>query len=272
MLPRILLIVLFCLIVSVSFSQNSSTFYFNKINGLCGPDKADFSITVKKKGKDGYKQTLKIINREFERMEDPLDISKVNDSTLILTPKIGFPYYRFFQRCDSGYLIREVLFERIEKGFSRHLFPLVKEGTWLIYDKQTNNKLSEQYYTANEMTGNKNWNKDGSEYIHDVFYYLETPLRYNNGELSQVTSLIMQNVKYPEIAVENGISGKVYVQFVVMEDGTTDGIRILRGVDPSLDQESIRALKTLPPKWNPGIIHGRKVRAMVTLPVVFRLK
>jgi TonB family protein len=269
--PRIAFTVLFCLLLSATFAQ-TSTYYFNKLNRLCTPEQADFSITIRKKGKDNYKQTLKIVNTDFVRIEDPLGFTEVNDTTCRITPKTGFPYYRFFHRCDSGYLIRQVLFETIEQGFSRHLFPLVKEGTWQVYDIKSHVKISEQYYVANEMTGNKNWNKDGSEYIHNVFYYLETPLKYNNGDLSQVTSLVMQNVQYPEIAVENGISGKVYIQFVVMEDGTTDGIRILRGVDPSLDQEAIRALKTVPHKWNPAVIHGRTVRAMVTLPVVFRLK
>ena len=60
----------------------------------------------------------------------------------------------------------------------------------------------------------------------------------------------MKNLRYPEIATENGISGKVYVQFVVNSKGQVEDVKVIRGVDPSLDKESIRVVMASP-KWVP---------------------
>ena len=62
---------------------------------------------------------------------------------------------------------------------------------------------------------------------------------------------VSQNVKYPEVAAENGISGTVYVSFVVEPDGSVSNVKLVRGVDPALDQEAIRVIQSSP-KWEPG--------------------
>ena len=77
------------------------------------------------------------------------------------------------------------------------------------------------------------------------------------------------NVKYPVIAQENGIQGRVICQFVVNRDGSIVDVEVVRPVDPSLDKEAIRVIKSMP-NWSPGKQRGKAVRVKYTLPVNFR--
>ena len=81
----------------------------------------------------------------------------------------------------------------------------------------------------------------------------------------------MKNLQYPEIAAENGISGTVYVQFVVEPSGMVNKVTIMRSVDPSLDKEAIRVVKTSP-KWTAGKQRGKPVRVAFTFPIKFVLQ
>lgn len=79
------------------------------------------------------------------------------------------------------------------------------------------------------------------------------------------------HVKYPAIAEENGIQGRVVCQFTVEKDGSINNVHVMRSVDPSLDKEAIRVLKQMP-KWVPGKQKGEPVRVKYTVPVQFRLQ
>lgn len=85
-----------------------------------------------------------------------------------------------------------------------------------------------------------------------------------------VQKWIAKNVKYPMIATEMGIEGKVFVQFVVERDGSVSNIRVARGVDASLDKEAVRVISEMP-KWKPGKQRGKAVRVSYTLPIAFKL-
>lgn len=82
---------------------------------------------------------------------------------------------------------------------------------------------------------------------------------------------ISKNLRYPEIAAENRISGKVYVRFVVEPDGSVNNVEIVRGVDPALDKEALRVVSSSP-KWIPGKQRGKPVRVAYTFPISFVLK
>lgn len=89
-----------------------------------------------------------------------------------------------------------------------------------------------------------------------------------SGALMQYLS---KNIKYPPVAEENGIQGRVVCSFVVERDGSVSDVRILKGVDPSLDKEAIRVVSAMP-KWIPGRQNGQMVRVKYNLPVTFRLQ
>ena len=89
-----------------------------------------------------------------------------------------------------------------------------------------------------------------------------------NGALM---SYLNGNTKYPVVAQENGVQGKVIISFVVERDGSISDVKVARSVDPSLDREAQRVVKSMP-KWTPGKQNGQTVRVKYTVPVVFRLQ
>ena len=89
-----------------------------------------------------------------------------------------------------------------------------------------------------------------------------------NGALM---SYLNSNVKYPVVAQENGVQGKVIISFVVERDGSISDVKVARSVDPSLDREAQRVVKSMP-RWTPGKQNGQTVRVKYTVPVVFRLQ
>jgi len=82
---------------------------------------------------------------------------------------------------------------------------------------------------------------------------------------------IIKHMKYPEIAAENGISGRVFVNFVVEPNGSVSNVKVVRGVDPALDAEAVRVIKSSP-KWAPGKQRGKAVRVSYTFPINFVLQ
>ena len=103
-----------------------------------------------------------------------------------------------------------------------------------------------------------------------IFYIVEKMPVFPGGELG-LRKYIATHVKYPNIARENGIEGKVYIRFCVTSTGTIEKVSILRGVDPILDKESVRVVKALP-KWEAGEQRGKKVNVWYTVPINFQLQ
>ena len=91
------------------------------------------------------------------------------------------------------------------------------------------------------------------------------------GGSGALMQFLHDNIKYPVVAQENGVQGRVTVQFVVEKDGSITDVHVLRGVDPSLDKEAVRVVKSMP-RWTPGKQNGTTVRVNYRLPVLFRLQ
>lgn len=90
------------------------------------------------------------------------------------------------------------------------------------------------------------------------------------GGKDAMMEFLSKNIKYPVVAEENGIQGRVLVKVVVKKDGTIDSPIVVKGVDPSLNKEAIRVVKTMP-KWIPGKQKGEPVNVSFTVPVTFRI-
>ena len=91
------------------------------------------------------------------------------------------------------------------------------------------------------------------------------------GGMGECMKWLGKNMKYPTISQENGVQGRVIVQFVVNRDGSIVDATVARGVDPYLDKEALRVVGLMP-KWKPGKQRGKAVRVKYTLPVMFRLQ
>ena len=102
-----------------------------------------------------------------------------------------------------------------------------------------------------------------------VFDVVEQMPSFPGGNAA-LMNYLSQNIKYPVIAEENGIQGRVIVQFVVGKDGHISDVRVAKSVDPSLDKEAVRVVKGMP-RWIPGKQNGQAVTVRYTLPVTFRL-
>jgi protein TonB len=103
-----------------------------------------------------------------------------------------------------------------------------------------------------------------------VFFIVEEMPEFPGGDLARARWLA-DNIKYPRIAQENGIQGKVYISFVVGKDGAISNASVARGVDPSLDQEALRVVNQMP-KWKPGKQRGEPVNVSFTVPINFVLQ
>ena len=112
--------------------------------------------------------------------------------------------------------------------------------------------------------------EESEEETQEVFFIVEDMPEFPGGDLA-LRKYIANAVKYPVIAQENGIQGKVYITFVVGKDGSIGNAGIARGVDPSLDKEALRVVNSLP-KWKPGKQRGKPVNVSYTVPINFVLQ
>ena len=103
----------------------------------------------------------------------------------------------------------------------------------------------------------------------EFFMVVENMPEFPGGDLG-LMKYIQKNVKYPAIAKEYNITGKVYVSFIVDRSGSVTNVKIVRGVDKNLDAEAMRVVKSLP-RYTPGRQRGKAVRVMFTIPINFTL-
>lgn len=103
------------------------------------------------------------------------------------------------------------------------------------------------------------------------FAIVEDKPRFLKGDESTFTKWVFERLVYPEIAKENGVQGRVMLQFTVNTDGSVSNIVVVRGVDASLDKEAVRVIASSP-RWEPGRQRGKPVKVRFTFPVIFQLR
>ena len=104
----------------------------------------------------------------------------------------------------------------------------------------------------------------------DGVYLMPDQMPEFPGGMQAMMKFLTTNIKYPVEAQKKGVSGRVIVQFVIMEDGTLDQAKVVRGIDPLLDEEALRVVKLMP-KWKPGMDRGEAVKVRFTAPIMFNL-
>ena len=136
-----------------------------------------------------------------------------------------------------------------------------KDGVIVINTKTKYNSGSVEVSAKNKMT-----TKQGEP----VFFIVEEMPEFPGGDVALRTK-IAHDIKYPVIAQENGIQGKVYVSFIISEKGKVTEPFVSNGVDPALDKEALRVVSSLP-DWKPGKQHGQPVNVSYTIPITFALQ
>lgn len=91
------------------------------------------------------------------------------------------------------------------------------------------------------------------------------------GGMKEFLSFIGENIKYPQDVQKAGIEGRVVCQFVVEKDGSINEVKVVRSINPTLDQEAVRVIQSMP-KWTPGTVKNEPVRCMFSVPIAFSLK
>ncbi len=134
------------------------------------------------------------------------------------------------------------------------------------FDVKGNDEAAGEVLKAKEVIAQPEEKKEEETRVFDV---VEQMPSYPGGS-GALMEYLSKNIKYPPVAEENGVQGRVILQFVVERDGSITDVKVLKSVDPSLDKEAIRVVKSMP-RWIPGKQNGQAVRVKFTLPVTFRL-
>lgn len=132
------------------------------------------------------------------------------------------------------------------------------------------------------LEDNANMGVEIMDYVEDVkeevveeeaipFQLVEEKPSFNGGDANEFSKWVNSRLVYPEIAKENGVQGRVTLQFTVNADGSVSNVKVLRGVDSSLDKEAVRVVSSSP-KWKPGKQRDRAVKVTYTFPVIFQLR
>lgn len=141
------------------------------------------------------------------------------------------------------------------------------ESKLMIADEQVATTVNKEVVEVVEQKQEEVVEQEKEE---EVFVVVEEMPEFPGGT-NALRKFLAESVKYPVVAQENGIQGKVYVNFVVNKDGSVSGAKVARGVDPSLDTEALRVVSSMP-KWKPGKQRGVPVRVSYTVPISFVLQ
>ena len=138
-------------------------------------------------------------------------------------------------------------------------------------DYETYKGLVDAVIIDEDYFDNETGVSEADEEVSIPFQLVEIKPRFNGGDANEFSEWVNAHLEYPEELYEKDIQGRVTLQFTVEADGSVTGVRVLRGVDPSLDKEAVRVVSASP-KWQPGLIKGKPVRVTYTFPVIFRIQ
>ena len=135
-----------------------------------------------------------------------------------------------------------------------------------VYNVEGNDEAEGEVLKAKEVVVDEKPKEEETK----VFDVVEQMPQFPGGPQA-LFEYLSKNIKYPVVAEENGIQGRVIVTFVVERDGSITDVKVAKSVDPSLDKEAMRVVKSMP-NWIPGKQNGSAVRVKYTVPVTFRLQ
>lgn len=206
------------------------------------------------------------------KQEYPQDNRTLSDGGVYHSFSYDGTYAFIYSEKHCGFYFVPV---ELRDGFNSMVPNLQKTNTTLFWERVKKVKADIDAF----------WNRLDSLESNEV---PDTVIQYNQPESDRVFSVVEQmpsfpggmgammqylssNIKYPKEAEKKGIQGRVLLSFIVQTDGSITDVRISKSVDPSLDKEAIRVVKSMP-KWIPGRQNGEPVRVKYTFPVTFRLQ
>ena len=272
------IILMLCLNSIFILGQQTGTFYFSIHGEPCDKNAAKTKYVISSSDKKLYKEkiSMKIDNNWEPQTNFYTTYSFENDSDIIIKTyfnnKISDTKKRVFRKQNDS-LFSFVDFKNDSfismKGTALSLLPMKWHGEVEEFYKNGNKRFV-AIYKSNRLISNLRWKENGEKDISDVFNYEEAEVEPTLS-MGSIPEFIGKELKYPEEAMKQNIQGRVVMQIIVMEDGSIEGVNVLKSVHPLLDSEGIRVLKSTDKKWNPGKIDNKPVRVSVILPINFRL-
>ncbi len=244
------LLLIFLFLTTITIAQTDTT-YFDKVWKKCEKLDAKFYRTIVKQGE------LYLVHDMY---------MKTNTPQMIAYSKMLEP--------ELVYEGKQVKFSETGKKVSEgNYINDKKSGIWTFWEDYENDSLvidcnvDGTYKNVHLPAGEKNFNSEMN-----VSYKMETMPFFPGGE-NALYQFIGKNVKYPQRPKELGISGTVFITFVIEKDGAITDVKVLRGVKNAeeCDEEAVRVIKSMP-KWSPCVQYGRNVRVQFNLPVKFYLR
>jgi TonB family protein len=257
-------------------AQTDTVIYYSKMSNPVDSKKDAFSYDVLTKISENHFELTKYQDWNGKWKEDFKTQIWVNSDTSLILINLRNKFnpdttLRYFHKIDSGFSIVEfkdsVL---ISEGNSSRNLPLIKKGNWKYYDRINGRLDREESYVNNRMITNKIWINDSS-FVTDVFQITDKMPEYNGGQIAFMNYL-SSHLIYPKFAMDNGIQGTVFIQFIITESGQMKGAKILRGVEKSLNDEALRVINSVPNNWTPGKIDDKNVNVFMNIPINFKLQ
>lgn len=276
---RKIVVIIICLKAVFIFGQQTGTFYYSVIGEACDKKTAKTKIVISCSDKKAFKE---VVSTKYNNTNNWNNYNSYNtyrfenDSSIIfklfINNELAQTTKRIYKKQnDSIYSFSDFENDSVlnEKGFALNLLPLIYHGKVERFYRN-GNKQSEAIYENNRLIRNLRWKENGENDISNVFDFeqVEIEPKYNNGS---ITEYLGKEVKYPEEALKKNIEGRVILQMIIMEDGSVEGVKVLKSVDPQLDAESIRVIKKTSNRWTPGKINNIPVRVAFNVPISFRL-
>ncbi|MBO5830452.1 MAG: energy transducer TonB, partial [Alistipes sp.] len=199
---------------------------------------------------------------------DPEDVERTEDNEMIL---FNDPMYYYYSA--SGELLKTE--ERVAPIVNHKADIEVLEDVLTIVSNDTKIEVPQALYVEELTFDTIVFDVKPEEVVdtiveEEVLFTVEEMPTYQGGDLSKFRNWVQSNVKYPQIAMENGIQGNVVVKFIIEKDGTLSNVQVLQSPDQALSDAVIQVLRKSP-KWKPGKQRNKPVRVTFTLPVAFKL-
>ena len=256
--------ILLGLLLSGYIYSQDSTYYYG-VNGrkLEDPDQAIILKEVARKMGSCYQIQVrgKSSNEWVPIRRELIKMQKNQNQTVRIREQTFFPakFVRYIDPVDPGIFYFE---ERrrntlIRTGYTSSLIPLSLEGEVKEYYPDGTLK-SESVFHQNTLVQNKNYNPDGTEYIHDIFYSTDRPPLYSGGNIAFMNFFIARINQY-EVPVTE-VNDVIVIGAVVLETGELTGVRLVQGRLPDINEFFLETLELLPGEWMPAFLNGVPVR------------
>lgn len=264
----------FFFIATSVFPQNESVIYIGTNGKLTTIDHAIYMQKISRNSSNtSTVQTSMLKDSKWGKIYSEKYI-RLNDSTYEIKGKgknIQKSNLRtFILQADKLWKFRdEEKGQLIRSGFGTSVMPLLLQGQVTEYYPGGNKKSISEYFD-NELVSNENWDEKGDKYIDNIFYSVDTYPTFNPGN-KVLNQHILKGFKDAGIDI-TVISGSLIIGFVVMEDGTINGIKVIKGLGPNINNIAFESFLTLKGTWTPAQLNGQTVRYFQVFPINFIYK